>query len=225
MSASVQLAYSKLISLDPHLDSPTLSLRASSALFVELVPGLAPSRDAQVRALPTRHPALRSQSSQHPPSTLSVLHEPQLPEVAHQGTGQFVVVQLENVSPLYVCVSRQYTLWVLVEPVGSGTLFWSRSQTVASTPATPIMCHGSRLLSYTGATTVVIAPRCWGWTRTARPRVAFDLSESLDEGVVFVEGYHRALQPRLVVVVVVRLGVDGTRLAREVFKAPRIHIT
>ena len=163
MSASVQLAYSKLISLDPHLDSPTLSLRASSA-HLSSESG-SHQADARVRSSSCNTPSLPSgsQSSQHPPSTLSVLHEPQLPEVAHQGTGQFVVVQPENVSPLYVYVSRQvHPLWVLVEPVGSGTLFWSRSQTVASTPATPIMCHGSRLLSYTGATTVVIGPQMLG---------------------------------------------------------------
>ena len=38
----------------------------------------------------------------------------------------------------------------------------SKSQTVASTPATPIMCHGSRLLSYTGATAVAIFPQMLG---------------------------------------------------------------
>mmetsp|Transcript_6741 Transcript_6741/g.22486 ORF Transcript_6741/g.22486 Transcript_6741/m.22486 type:complete len:268 (+) Transcript_6741:617-1420(+) len=54
-----------------------------------------------------------------------------------------------------------------------------------------------------------------------RPRVAFDLVESLEEGVVLVEGYHRALQTRLVAVI--RLGVDGARLAREVFEALRVH--
>ena len=64
---------------------------------------------------------------------------------------------------MYVHVSRQeQPRCVLVEPVGAGTLLARRSQTVASTPATPIMCHGSLLLSYTGATTVVIGPQMLG---------------------------------------------------------------
>ena len=58
-----------------------------------------------------------------------------MPEVAHQGTGQSVVVQPDNIFPWYVYVSRQvHPLWVLVEHVfvRSGTTWTQQQKLVAN---------------------------------------------------------------------------------------------
>ena len=105
------------------------------------------------------------QSSQHPLGpTDAVSQDPHPACVAHHGTGQSGSAHPSNVRPLYVHVLWHVQCRAVVggSSAAAAGAFASRSHVVESTDATPTMCHGSRLLSYTGTETDVSGPQMAG---------------------------------------------------------------